>query len=93
MPLTELRKAVGLTQAELAETLDVGQGSVSKIENATDMYLSTLRRFVAALGGDLVIKASFPGGREFEISQFSTLLERAGSPERDRTEKRRKRSA
>jgi transcriptional regulator with XRE-family HTH domain len=73
MPLAELRKAIGLTQAQLAETLEMGQGSISKIENATDMYLSTLRRFIAALGGDLVITATFPEGREFVIDQVSTL--------------------
>lgn len=71
MPLSELRKAIGLTQVELSETLRVGQGSVSKIENATDMYLSTLRRFVEALGGELVVKATFPDGREFVIDQVS----------------------
>lgn len=76
MPLTELRKAIGLTQTQLAETLDLGQGSVSKIENATDMYLSTLRRFVSALGGELVIKATFPEGREIEIEHIGSLLER-----------------
>ena len=75
MPLAEIRKAIGLTQAQLAETLETGQGSVSKIENAADMYLSTLRRFVSALGGDLVIKASFPGGREFVIDHLSAALE------------------
>lgn len=71
MPLSEIRKAIGLTQAQLAETLRLGQGSVSKIENATDMYLSTLRRFVTALGGDLIVKASFPHGREFVIDHLS----------------------
>ena len=83
MPLAEIRKAIGLTQAQLAETLDMGQGSVSKIENATDMYLSTLRRFVSALGGDLVIKASFPKGREFVIDHLSALREQPDAPELD----------
>lgn len=73
MPLAEVRKAIGLTQAQLAETLDMGQGGVSKIENAADMYLSTLRRFVEALGGQLVITATFPGGREFRIEHMSDL--------------------
>lgn len=71
MPLSEIRKAIGLTQAQLAETMRQGQGSVSKIENATDMYVSTLRRFVTALGGELIVKASFPGRREFIIDQLS----------------------
>ena len=82
MPLAEIRKAIGLTHAQLAETLELGQGSVSKIENATDMYLSTLRRFVTALGGDLVIKASFPEGREFEIEHLAALHEQWDAPKR-----------
>jgi transcriptional regulator with XRE-family HTH domain len=81
MPLAEIRKAIGLTQAQLAETLEMGQGSISKIENATDMYLSTLRRFVAALGGNLVIKASFPEGREIVIDHLSTTTEPSESPQ------------
>lgn len=82
MPLSEIRKAIGLTQAELADTLEMGQGSVSKIENATDMYLSTLRRFVNALGGDLVLKASFPEGREFVIDNLAALHEQWDAPKR-----------
>lgn len=71
MPLAELRKAMGLTQVQLAETLDMGQATVSKVERSTDMYLSTLRRFIAALGGELVLKATFPDGREMIIDQLS----------------------
>ena len=70
MPLQELRKALSLTQTQVAETLNMSQTAVSKIENQTDMYVSTLRRFVEAMGGKLKITASFPLG-EIEISQFS----------------------
>lgn len=70
MPLAEIRKAIGMTQQELAETLDTGQGSVSKIENAADMYLSTLRRFIEAMGGELTLTAKFPGGREIHIERI-----------------------
>lgn len=76
MPLAEIRKAVGMTQAELAAALDTGQGSVSKVENAADLYLSTLRRFVEALGGELIITASFPGGREYRIENVKDLVAR-----------------
>src|SRR5688500_2907717 len=75
MPLAEIRKAIGMTQAELSKALEMGQGSVSKVENAADMYLSTLRKFVDAMGGELVIKATFPKGREIVIDQFSGLGE------------------
>ena len=71
MPLAEIRKAIGLTQIELAEKLDAGQGSVSKIENAADMYLTTLRKYIEALGGELHLTAVFPNGRTMEIDQLS----------------------
>jgi transcriptional regulator with XRE-family HTH domain len=93
MPLDELRKAVGLTQEQIAETMDVRQGSVSKIENATDMYMSTLRRFVAALGGKLVIKATFPKGREIEIEHVASLSEQHVSSKPARSTGRKKLTA
>ena len=49
MPLHQLRAAQGLTQIQLAETLNVKQASISKIEHQADMYVSTLRRFIEAL--------------------------------------------
>jgi predicted transcriptional regulator len=62
-----MRKAIGLTQQDLAARLVTGQGSVSKLEHAADMYLSTLRKYVEALGGELHLVASFPEGRKVEI--------------------------
>jgi DNA-binding XRE family transcriptional regulator len=50
--LRELRKAAGKAQAEIAATLRIKQPSVSKIEKQTDMYLSTLRSYVEAIGGE-----------------------------------------
>ena len=69
MALDELRHARQLTQAGLASTLGVDQGSISKLERRTDMYISTLRSYVEAMGGNLHITASFPDG-EVRISQF-----------------------
>jgi transcriptional regulator with XRE-family HTH domain len=60
LPLAEIRKAREYTQAQLADELELPQGSVSKIENRTDLYLSTLRRYIEALGGELCIVAKFP---------------------------------
>ena len=51
MALDELRHARQLTQAGLASTLGVDQGSISKMERRTDMYISTLRSYVEAMGG------------------------------------------
>lgn len=73
MPLAEIRRAIGLTQAELAERLDLAQGSVSKIEHAADMYLTTLRKYVEALGGELHLTARFANGRELEIEQIADV--------------------
>ena len=73
MPLAEIRKAIGLTQAELAGKLDVAQGSVSKFESAADMYLTTLRKYVEALGGELRLTAKFADGREMEIEHLAEM--------------------
>ncbi len=62
MPLDKMRKARRLTQVAVAERLQVDQGSVSKLEGRTDMYLSTLREYVEALGGTLELRADFPDG-------------------------------
>lgn len=69
MALDELREARKLTQAQLAQVLKVDQGSVSKLERRTDMYVSTLRNFIRAMGGELHIRADFPDG-SVEITQF-----------------------
>ncbi len=68
--LQELRQAVELTQKQLAETLKINQAAVSKMENQSDMYISTLRRFLEAMGASLKIVAEFPDG-EVVIDQFS----------------------
>ena len=72
MTLAELRRAFSLTQDTLARTLKVKQAEISKIENRADMLMSTLRNFVQAMGGDLEVRAVFPG-RAIEISNFSSL--------------------
>jgi transcriptional regulator with XRE-family HTH domain len=77
MALDELREARALTQVNLAEILGVNQPAISKMERQTDMYVSTLRSIVRAMGGHLRVEAVFPEGR-VEISQFKQLAE---SPE------------
>ena len=62
MPLHELRQAKALSQVKLAEALKINQAAVSKMENRTDMYISTLRDYIRAMGGDLEIVARFPDG-------------------------------
>lgn len=72
MPLQELRAARKLTQEELAKTLNVNQAAVSKLERRTDMYVSTLREFIEAMGGELEITARFPEGA-VRINQFEDV--------------------
>ena len=72
MPMDELREARSLTQTQLAEILQVSQGAVSKVERRADMYISTLRSYISAMGGSLQIRAVFPDG-EVVINQFQDL--------------------
>src|SRR5574337_921411 len=60
MTLRELRKARKLTQVRMAKALGVTQDSVSRLEKRSDLLLSTLRKTVRAMGGDLSLVAKFP---------------------------------
>jgi DNA-binding transcriptional regulator YiaG len=57
--LAQVRQAVGLTQVQLAQTLGLGQGDVSRIEQRANLQLSTLARFIEATGGRLRITAVY----------------------------------
>ena len=72
MPLHELRQARGLSQKVLAEILNVQQPSIAKMERRTDMYLSTLRSHIEAMGGHLDLVARFPEG-DVKITSFADL--------------------
>jgi DNA-binding XRE family transcriptional regulator len=72
MPLNELRQARGLSQKMLADVLHVQQPSIAKMEKRTDMYLSTLRSHIEAMGGQLEVVARFPDGA-VKISNFGDL--------------------
>lgn len=72
MPLNELRQARGLSQKALAEVLHVQQPSIAKLERRADMYISTLRSHIEAMGGQLEVVARFPDGA-VKISNFSDL--------------------
>ena len=60
--LAELRARQALTQREVAGSLGVSQANVSRIEHEEDLYLSTLRSYVEALGGRLEVNAVFADG-------------------------------
>ena len=72
MPLHELRQAMQMSQDQLARELRVKQANISKIERRTDMYISTLRSYIQAMGGDLEIIARFSHG-SIKIEQFEDL--------------------
>ena len=60
MTLRELRHARKLTQVRMAKTLGITQDSVSRLEKRSDLLLSTLRKTVKAMGGNLSLVAEFP---------------------------------
>ena len=72
MPLHELRQARGLSQKMLADVLQVQQPSIAKLEKRTDMYISTLRSHIEAMGGELDVIARFPDGA-VRINNFAEL--------------------
>ena len=72
LPLHALRQARQLTQESLAKTLGSQQALVSKLERRADMYVSTLRRYIEALGGQLEIVAHFADA-SVRIAQFSDI--------------------
>jgi len=72
MPLQELRLARGLSQETLATALHVRQAAISKLERRTDMYISSLRAHIRAMGGELEIVARFPEG-EVRIANFAEV--------------------
>ena len=72
MPLHQLQQARGLTQKLLAELLNEKQRSIAKLEKRADMYVSTLRTHIQAMGGELEMVARFPYG-SISVSNFADL--------------------
>jgi len=69
--LPELRRQAGLTQEQLAERLGVTQSWVSQVESETDVRLSTVSAYVAALGGRLRLCATLPGSQDIDLTRVS----------------------
>jgi predicted XRE-type DNA-binding protein len=72
MPLAELRQARKFTQQQIAQSLKIKQASVSKMESQTDMYISTIRKYIEAMGGELEIVAKFPEG-SIKVDNFKGI--------------------
>jgi DNA-binding transcriptional regulator YiaG len=75
MDLAEVRRALKLSRDEIAQTLQIGQGSLAEIEKRADMYVGALRRFIEAMGGELEIVARF-ADHSVKIRSFADLAER-----------------
>jgi DNA-binding XRE family transcriptional regulator len=73
LSLQELRKAMRLTQVELADRLGVRQDTISRLEKRADMLLSTLQSYVEAIGGRLAVVAELPNHPPVRIKQLSML--------------------
>ena len=76
MPLHELRQARAMTQKAVGDVLNVNQPTVAKLERRADMYVSSLRTYIEAMGGRLNIVADFPQG-SVVITNFSDADEEA----------------
>ena len=81
MPLHELRRARALSQRDLAERLKVNQPAIAKLERRADVYVSSLRSYIEAVGGKLKIIAEFPEG-EVAITNFSHVGEGEYGPQK-----------
>lgn len=73
MTMRDLRKARNITQVEMAKALGVKQEQVSRIEKRTDLHLSTLKRSIEAMGGELILTAKFPDGAPVRLTGFAEL--------------------
>jgi DNA-binding XRE family transcriptional regulator len=74
--LKDLRQAAEQTQQDLAVALGVGQDTVSRIEKRSDMLLSTMRRYVEAMGGTLELVAQFPNRPPVVIDHLASTPKR-----------------
>ena len=91
MSLRELRQAHEKTQVRVAEALGIGQDGVSRLEQRSDLLISTLRDYVQAVGGDLELVARFPDRAPVILSGLAAMsADRVDGPAgRSRTGQRR----
>ena len=85
LTLQDIRKARQLTQEQMANTLNIGQDSISRLEKRSDMMLSTMRSYVEAMGGSLELVARFPERNPVIIKSIEDV-----SPAPKKTVKRKK---
>jgi transcriptional regulator with XRE-family HTH domain len=76
MTLRDLRKAMHKTQVELSKSLHIQQDGISRLENRSDMLITTLGKYIKAMGGTLKLTAEFPDRPPVNISGFNELQEK-----------------
>ena len=81
LTLRDVRKARKLTQERLAELLQIRQDSVSRLEKRSDLLISTLRSYLAAMGGELQLIARFPDRPPIELTGIAELGDEVPNPE------------
>ena len=73
--LKELRRSAGLTQSKVCEELEMTQGNWSRLERNSDMLLSTLQKYVAAMGGKLHLMVELPDRAPISLTGLGDLIE------------------
>ena len=71
--LRDLRLAASQTQEDMAQALGVGQDTISRLEQRSDMLLSTMRRYVEAMGGRLDLVATFPNRPSVKVAHLADM--------------------
>lgn len=79
--LRDLRQARQLTQQKMAKRLGVRQHSISRLEQRSDMLLSTLRDYIGKMGGELVLTVRFPDREPVRIKGFAAIADTANRSE------------
>lgn len=80
MSLRDLRRAHRLTQARVGKALKIGQDGVSRLEQRSDLLISTLRNYVEAMGGDLELIARFPDRPAVAVTGLAGMESSEGRP-------------
>ena len=73
--LQELRKAMKLSQEHVAKILEVRQENISRLEKCPDLMLSTLKKYISALGGDLKIIVKFPDKPDIVLTAYDDIVD------------------
>ncbi len=93
MSLRDLRHAQRLTQERIGKSLGIGQEGVSRLEQRSDLLLSTLRSYIEAMGGHLQLVAEFPDRPDVILTGLAAIEVKAPVRTRGRRPATRQRVA